>query len=685
VADDQPERAAGVPASGVWNPTLEKWEVCAHDAGGVRQGECLRYRPDGTLFSRSRYVAGLQEGAFTVFHRNGELAREGTFSADRLDGPVTHYAGGPGGEPFRACCVPPNAARMLVRYHAGEFLQELFFDAEGRGLQGDGTPWPARPEAVAPEAAYDEQTTGWIARSAQSERIWNGAGVLCEENDFAAGRRGATRSFDAAGALAEAQALDGEGRRHGDYFRSIPAEAPPHYADVRIRSERGGFAHGRAVGLWTFLSEDGEVLRSADRGTAFASEAVTTSPAFRPEAEGEARGDAAAWWALANQLRVDHRLREALVAAARAAHRSGDAGARLAFQAFRDEIVVPLEPKVAMRLGDQLVQSAEASVADILDGLIGGADAALALRALAAALPGVGPVALELVEVALWLAPERRLTHVTRALLRFQRADVAGMLADAAVLADETPEIAAQLRDYARVVFRPFDFAPAGVTLVPEPALAELPGEIAQSRDSLRWLVGVYVTRLRRLRAAVTALAGRALPAEAPDWLPPELTALAPEDQALRRERITCDPEPGADGPPETVEIDETVVTEGLGAPALLAAAHADYAALAWLCWATGLDQVAVPETVAARPTLTAAMRLVGARYWRARDLVTTGGLVAHARAVPGFEWLGTDIDTLPPMFAEMVAAEYLAVRSMLIWLVTSDTMSPFQDDIRDA
>jgi hypothetical protein len=36
-------------------------------------------------------------------------------------------------------------------------------------------------------------------------------------------------------------------------------------------------------------------------------------------------------------------------------------------------------------------------------------------------------------------------------------------------------------------------------------------------------------------------------------------------------------------------------------------------------------------------------------------------------------------------MLVEMAAAEYLAIRSMFIWLVTTDTMSPFQDDIRDA
>ena len=679
MAENEPERAAGVPASGVWNPASEKWEVCAEGDAGLREGECLRYRTDGTLYSRTRYVGGLQEGAFTVFHPNGELAREGTFAADRLDGPVMHHLGGPGSEPFRVCCVPPHSVRMLVRYQTGEFLQEVFFDAEGRPLQADGTPWPARPATVPAEASYLEQTSGWTVRTRQSERFWNAAGVLCEENDFSVGKRQATRTFDADGALAEAQAVDEEGRRHGDYYRRIPADAPRYYADARVRAERGAYEHGHAVGTWTFLADDGAVLHRAERGTAFATEAVATSPAFRPRAAGD---DASAWWSLAKELRAAGRLREALVAAARAAHRSGDAQA---FVAFRAELLVPLEPEVSILLGDQLVQNAEATVADILDGLIGGADAALAFRALGAALPGVGPVALELIEAALLLAPARRLTHMTRALLRFQRADAAGMLTDADALADEAPEVAAQLRDYARVVFRPYDFAPADVALAPEPDPEAFTGEVAQSLEAIHWLVGVYVTRLRQLRAAVATLAGLPPSEVAPVWLPPDLSALSPEDQPLRHERITCDLEPGADGPPETIEINETVTTDGYGAPALIAAAHADYAALSWLCWATGLDHVAPVRTIAARPTLTAAVRLVGARCWRARDLGISGGLVAHAKAVPGFDWQGTDIDALPPMLVEMAAAEYLAIRSMFIWLVTTDTMSPFQDDIRDA
>ena len=49
------------------------------------------------------------------------------------------------------------------------------------------------------------------------------------------------------------------------------------------------------------------------------------------------------------------------------------------------------------------------------------------------------------------------------------------------------------------------------------------------------------------------------------------------------------------------------------------------------------------------------------------------------------FTWEGMDIDAVPPHFVSTVVAEYLAVRSMFLWLASPDTLSPFQDDIRQA
>ena len=58
---------------------------------------------------------------------------------------------------------------------------------------------------------------------------------------------------------------------------------------------------------------------------------------------------------------------------------------------------------------------------------------------------------------------------------------------------------------------------------------------------------------------------------------------------------------------------------------------------------------------------------------------------MARSQGVPGFEWQGVDVNEPPHHFAQLVAGEYIAVRSMFLWLVSDDSLSPFQDDIRDA
>jgi hypothetical protein len=77
-------------------------------------------------------------------------------------------------------------------------------------------------------------------------------------------------------------------------------------------------------------------------------------------------------------------------------------------------------------------------------------------------------------------------------------------------------------------------------------------------------------------------------------------------------------------------------------------------------------------------------MQLIVHRTWRIKDRLATGSLLSRSRGVPGFEWQGVDIDALPRHLAEMAAAEYVAVRSMFLWLVSADALSPYQDDLRD-
>jgi hypothetical protein len=674
-----PSRPAAVPAAGTWNADAGKWEVSRRNEQGLRDGECLLYRDDGTLFSRSLFVAGLQDGPFFVYHRDGSVAREGTYVSGRVDGIVTAYASDdPAGERIRVCCVPPGAARLCEHYRAGEFLVEVFYDGEGRALLSDGRLCPVRPTGVPQLAQFNEGRGGWVLRSPEIDRFWNQTGTLVEEvdNPRAGGVR-VVRRFDEAGSLLQEAGFGQDDQPHGPFYRRCPATEPSPYADARIRQERGAYDAGQATGRWSFLDGDGTILRTVDRGVA-----VRDGDDSRWPALVDASGD---WLAQAGALVAAGRVREALMAAARGAVVAGDAGV---FQRLHAAHVVPLAPERAAQWGEALTQAADATLASILDALIGGADAASALRALASVLPSIRPAASDLVEASLLLAPERRLTHMTRALLRFHRGDRRGALADVDVVAGESSEAAESLRSYAALVFHGFDDWPGRQPLAPDPEMEGVELAIGHSLDEIRHAAGVYATRIGRARAAILALAGDRAEAA---WTPPDPAHLLPSGPvALRQETIECEPEDpeatAANGEPtvETIEIDETLASDAMGVPSLLAAAHADWAALSWLSWAIGLDRVALPQAVAPAAGLPLAMQLIVHRTWRIKDRLATGSLLSRSRGVPGFEWQGVDIDALPRHLAEMAAAEYVAVRSMFLWLVSADALSPYQDDLRD-
>lgn len=676
------ERPPEVPAAALWNPSVGKWEVVSPTAVASPTGsddipgdQRLRYREDGSLFSRTALASGVEDGPFTHYHPDGRLAREGELVAGRLDGLVRSYASDhPSGEPLRACCVPPNAARLDARYRGGDVLDEVFYDREGRVILSDGSLCPPRPAWLPELARFDESRRVWAAWSPELHRCWTIEGVLLEESVLAADRGRTVRSFDASGELVDEHQLAADGKLDGPFMRRFAPGTPGAYADARIRQERGTFARGQAVGPWVFLDGQGAVVRTSERGTAFEASDLEASPAFADEFRDG--------WALAGALVGQGRVREALCVAARAAARAGD-GAPLA--RFLAEHVVALAAESRAERGALLARSSDADVTTILEGLMTGTDAAAAFRALASVLPAASTAAADFVEASLLLAPERRMTHLTRALIRVQHGDDDGARADAAIVEGESPGAADSLLAYLRVAFRPFVFEPGVELLAPDRELEDVFGGVGQSLEAIQRLVRVYATRLERVRAALRATRGdRAEPA----WLPPDLSALLPDGpETLRRETLACEPEDGATpgGAPATIELDEEIAIDGLGVPALLALAQADHAALAWLCWSSGLNRVALPASLEARENFPAAMKMIIQKQWRIHDRLTTGGLLALSSGAPGFKWQDIDIDLLPQHFVATVAAEYLAVRSMFLWLTSPLSLSPFQDDLRDA
>jgi hypothetical protein len=237
------------------------------------------------------------------------------------------------------------------------------------------------------------------------------------------------------------------------------------------------------------------------------------------------------------------------------------------------------------------------------------------------------------------------------------------------------------VREECRVAFPAFLFEPLEHAVEEQDdGMAEIP--LDQPLDAVRRTVMLYATRLSMIRAEIRRRVGGE-----PDWLPPDPSALLPDGPVeLRRFTATIrdEDEQGAEEVSE-VEVDETLSLDERSTRQLLNIARAEHAALTWLCWASGLMEVALPDEVNPPPLFgTAANRATLRCFW-AHDRVRTGGLVAATRKVPRFDWEGIGIDQLPAHLAAVAAAEYLEVRAMFLWLLFAVNVSPFQADLRKA
>lgn len=647
-----PERPRPVPERARWSADRESWELLERDAEG---------KPDGP---------------YQAFHPNGDLLEEGTYVHGLLDGAVVrHVSRGPGGKPLRSCCVPPGAARLRADYDEGHYIREIFYDAEGRALGSDGKPWPERPASVSDSAEFEERSGRWRVRikleppEAKREllRFFDREGNLLQEIETRAGKQHVLRLFDQGG-LREELHQDAEGKLHGPYYCRYQEGQSP-YQDPRIVEERGALEGGQMVGPFSFFDRAGKVVSRRERGRAFSDQDRDASPAF-------SRGDED-FLALSTTLLEEGRTREALVAAARGAARAGEA---TPLRATMERLVEPLVREASLERARRHSEGVTGSLSTLLDSWLGGAEPALLLRTLVGSVPTIHPAARDFVEASLLLAPGEPTTHVTRALLRIELGDREGALEDTEEVARGSEPAAAYLRDFHRLLFPSFGFAPE-LEALDEPAgeLAEV--EIDQPLAAVRRGVMLYATRLLCLRQAIAAQ----VPGE-PSFLPPDPSFLLP-DGPIELEKIkatiTDETEDGVES--SEVEIDETLDLSGRSPGDLVRSARAHHGALGWLCWSVGLDRVALPESITPRPTFTRAVNQALVRAWRASDRLKTGGLLARSRKLPGFSWEQMDIDSMPKGFAEIAATEYLERRAMFIWLMFSQNLSPFQDDLRRA
>jgi hypothetical protein len=698
-----PPRPAAVPADAVWSVEANEWEIAGTGADGQREGLCRAWRAEGSLATEYHYHAGARHGTFRRFHPDGSLAREGVFVDGQPHGTITaHGHERPTPEPLQSCCVPPGAWQLQTDYDQGHMNELRWYDRAGVHILPSGVPHPVRPATVPRHVRYEEGRKQWVeshyTEGASPDGVWRRwatDGVLRERDEYRAGKaHGLWQRWDEAGALTE-EGQWTQGQRTGTYRRiGVP---PDLYRDARVHEERGSFDRDQAVGAWVLLDATGGELQRFDLGNALTEDDLQASPAF---AEAPASISAATWETQAEELARKRRPVEALLASARAAALSGDAEP---LRRRLDQTAPARSSTGAAALAADLIARADGELALVANGLVSGADAASLLRALAASLTGLDRVALDLVDAALLLAPERADCRVTRALLNIHLGRPEAARADAATLPDDFQEQRSFLEGYAQIIFTDFPFVPAHTevrTLFPD-----VPEGPEQPLSKVQAQIRKYATRLEILRAA---LASRLEPGAAANgtctWLPPSLAHLLPDgpvaleewefEEIVDDDEADAEPEPGpkptptpAPTPtptPTLVKVDERLALETVTSlPSLLRLARREWSGLCWLCWSAGLDRVALPAAIEPPAAFGLAAGMSVERTWRCRDKLTTGGLRAITQGLPGFTWEGFEVDLLPSVLAQIATDEYLEMRALFYWLCDAGVQSPWQDNLR--
>ncbi|HEY3449622.1 MAG TPA: thiol reductase thioredoxin [Myxococcales bacterium] len=688
-----PARPKSVPPKAAWNGAEGEWELSA------RNGVARYWRRDGSLCNECTFRDGKPSGPFKRFHNNGQVSQEGTFLDGELHGTRTwHASDAPTEEQVLTEGMSDKVRRSEMDYEKGRVVAVRHFDAEGTRVSPDGEPYPERPPLVPDEAEFQPEV-GWVLATldAQGRRHgswqrWTSGGELAESTEFVEDlksgpstlfhpngkkseegrfkedlREGVWKSFDTKGALL-AEITWHAGSRHGPAVdRSVAGQ----YRDLSITAEKGDFEEDHAIGPWSLKDDQDHTVIRKDLGPKVDADKLARSPVLANE--GRAPD---AWLLAGEEYLAEKRPAEAILAAARAMACSATVRDFLDIHTL---IALPRAQAHAAEIAADVTRS-EVPLPVLLNVLLRGAAPAPLLRAVAIRLDQEGKprAALDYINGAILLEPEKGEYLFTRSLVLMSLGLAEQAIADGKEREASSPREGKFLVAYARALYPRFEFWPAREQ--PATHYDDLPQALAQPPAQIRVVFLKYLTRLAILREAQLAFLQEGIE---PGWLLPDVEPLLPKGK-VKLEETSLDVG-DEDGEGHAVGLDERMQVAGLGLPEVQRLARAEWTAVTWLCWACGLEEVALPKTIAAPKDFGQAAGMAVERLWRARDLRLTGGEGAKKSKSPGFAWEGVEIDQLHPGLVSMCENEYAEMAAMFRWIADAGHRSPWQDNLRDS
>lgn len=639
-----PKRPAGVPAKAWWDESDNEW-VFGPMVDGQKHGDFVYWRADGTKCNESHMVMGVPHGPFKRFHENGEVSQDGAFEKGQLHGTRRWFStDSETTENTRAAGISEAVWRSEMDYVHGRVVAIRHYNREGeRVLPSTGEPYPLKPAQVDEGAEYVEPKDEWHKGHADGEtqrkvgpwKIWSRDGQLKEAVHY----------------------VDDE--RHGPATLHLTRASP--FLDSSIVLERGEFHEGQRIGPWELCDAAGVVRARCDYGDTRSLE-VTRLPAYSNDVTVD-------YAARARELEAEGKYVEALVTWGRAAGITRDASG---FKALFARVARPVREDVATSLAMEVDRPTNWLGYELIEG----AHPAILLNKIAIALDQAfqSRAALDFTNAAMLLAPDRSEFLFTRALILMSLGLRAQAELDANELAAESPDRAEFLLLYLRGVFPTWDFGPA--TETPVSSFEDVPEAPVRTLEEIQQLVRKYATRLQLARTAMLEKLTPQNPA-----LPPDLSALLPDGLVeLDAGELELEDD---DGDVQSIDFDEVPPVKGADLPTLLRLARADWTSLSWLCWACGLDEVAMPEALSPPADFGKAAGMAQQRLWRARDQRAFKGRNAQQHGVESFEWEGTDMAEIPPPVAGIAEQQYAEMQALFYWLIDEKLKTPWQDNLR--
>ncbi len=651
-----PQRPPTVPAEARWIAGDQEWECGELDANGRKQGPFTYWRADGSLVNQCHFKDDRPNGPFLRYHETGEVSQSGRFVDGQLHGERVFFRSkGETTENFVNGCAP-EIHMIVFRYDMGNTTSQACYDWNGDEVMMNGKPLPARPATVPADAVFDHHKRIWMqgrllgndgAKPPVKDglwRAWTASGTLVLEEPFAHGKKtGVAREYNAeTGALESEATYDGEGRKNGPALETLP---DGHLFYDGAWEARGRFDDGAPQGLWTYRRNDS--VFSVDFGERAAAEDLAAAGLAKDEP-----GAAERWRGLYQKHLDENKPAAALLALIRYTAARGERGALFTFLRARS---VPLSPEAEMERAegfaraltkspfshDEPERASAACLASCMGEILRGGNPEALLRAASVHLDQQGRsfLADDLIRAAMIFSPERADYNFTACLVAMSigRAKDAHHFMAQAKLDD--PGNGAFLEAYIDTCFRPFFFIDPTGDLAKtgphyRPAECGITKDLQAIRekvaDSLAWLSVIRRRVVARMHPEVREHIAKLT------WLPQDYSELV--------------------GPAKMTEQEGNIGrVAGFSVPDLLKEAHKVWRFLCTACWACGMTEVDVPETISPPPELSRVVPEAWGRSFYLNDLDSNGESPLPAfffrdRPVGEFprdlaDWIRKDVD----------------------------------------